>query len=122
MTPAIAFAVPVQGPVHVVAKAMTPAPPTVTGPVYQQITYGRGEGAQPPPEYPIESAVAGQTGTVVVRYRVAEDGKVTSTEIAKPCKWPLLNQAAARSIRETWSYPAGPVRYFEIKIIYQNKR
>jgi len=128
ITPAIAFAVPVEGPVRVMPKALSPAPPKLSlaqpkpaGPTYKQITYGTGEGAQPQPDYPVEAYTAGQTGTVMVRYRVAEDGTVTSTEVTQPCPWPLLNQAAARSIRETWSYPPGPVRYFEIKITYRNK-
>jgi TonB family protein len=121
ISPAIAFAVPVQGPVQIVPRAMSPAPPKLASTVYKQITYGSGEGAQPKPEYPDEAALAGQEGTVVVRYRVAEDGSITSAEVSKPCPWPLLNQAAARSIRETWTYPAGSVRYYEISITYRSK-
>jgi protein TonB len=106
------------------AFASTPAaPPAAAGvPVYQAISYGTGAGVQPAPEYPDEAQYAGQEGTVVVRFKVDAEGRVTEVVVAKPCTWPLLNVAAARSIRDTWSYPAGPPRYYEIGIVYRGKQ
>jgi protein TonB len=126
ISPAIAFAVPVEGPVRIVnaARAVVqkqPAGPHNTGPVYTQIYYGKGEGRQPRPDYPIECQVAGQTGTVVVEFVVGQDGSVTSANVSKPSQWPLLNQAAERSIRETWTYPPGPIRHYRVNIVYAPK-
>jgi TonB family protein len=129
VSPAIAFAVPVEGPVRIVAAAQAvvqprprqPAAPQNTGPVYTQIYYGKGEGNQPKPEYPYECQIAGQTGTVVVEFVVAQDGTIASATVAKPCQWPLLNQAAERSIRENWTYSSGPVRHYRINIVYAQK-
>jgi len=129
MSPAIAFAVPVEGPVRIVAAAQAvvrpkpaaPAHPQISGPVYTQIYYGKGEGNQPKPDYPYECQSAGQTGTVVVEFVVGDDGSVTSATVAKPCEWPLLNQAAERSIRDNWTYPPGPIRHYRVNIVYAPK-
>jgi TonB family protein len=126
LTPEIPFAVLVQGPVRIVPKAAAVLQPSTLGPhsdvpVYKEIFFGKGEGSQPAPEYPLECQLAGQGGTVGVEFDVAENGSVTSARVTKPCQWPLLNQAAARSIRETWNYPAGPLRHLFIKIVYVPK-
>jgi protein TonB len=110
---------PVGLPATALAKAL-PAQASYTGvPVYQTISYGTGAGDQPKPDYPREADEAGQEGTVILRFKVDTDGRVTDVTVAKPCAWPLLNEAAARSIRDTWSYSAGPARYFEIGIVYK---
>jgi TonB family protein len=126
VTPEIPFAVLVPGPVRIVPKAAAVLQPQTTGehiagPVYKEIFYGKGEGSQPAPEYPLECQLAGEGGTVIVQFDVAENGSVSSATVSKPCQWPLLNQAAARSIRETWIYPAGPVRHYFVKIVYVPK-
>jgi TonB family protein len=122
-TPAVPFSVPVAGPVRIVPQAAAVVPPQTDGqhskvPNYKAIYYGKGEGDQPKPDYPLECQLAGQAGTVGVEFIVGTDGRVASARVSKACQWPLLNQAAARSIRETWSFPAGPVRHYYIEIIY----
>jgi protein TonB len=113
--PAIAFAEPVDAPVH-----------AVEAPASQQsvirLTYGQGEGQQPPPEYPPEAVRAGQEGTVVVRMTVAEDGRVTEAQAISPCPWPVLNSAAVRAVRSTWRFGKGPVRSYEVSIQFQLNR
>ncbi len=100
-----------------------PPRPATSGPTtsYRKIAYGSGAGKQPRPDYPIESQLAGQEGTVVVRFVVREDGAVTSAEVSRKCQWPLLDQAAERSIKENWTYPPGPERHYEISITYQQR-
>ncbi|MGD0141058.1 MAG: energy transducer TonB [Tepidisphaeraceae bacterium] len=116
--PAIAFAEPVDAPVHgVEAPRMTPTENSVI-----RLTYGEGEGEQPAPEYPPEAVRAGQEGTVVVRMTVAEDGRVTQAEAVSPCPWPVLNSAAVRAVRTTWRFRRGPVRVYEVSIQFQINR
>jgi len=117
-SPAIAFAEPVNAPVHAVET-----PPVVsTQPSIIQLTFGEGEGQQPIPEYPDEARFAGQEGTVVVRLTVGEDGRVSDASASSPCPWPLLNSAAVRAVRCTWRFPRGPVRSYEVAIQFQLNR
>ena len=117
---AIAFAVPVEGATRVVpfnqAAYGRPAKPS---PAVQELTFGVGEGQQPAPEYPPEALAQHQEGTVVVRFVVGESGLVTSAEAVKPCPWPLLNEAAVRTIRHFWRFDTGKVREYEIAIHFQ---
>lgn len=115
---AIAFAEPVDVPVHVAE-----APPVVsTQPSIIQLTFGEGEGQQPPPEYPPEAVIDGQEGTVVVRLTVGEDGRVSDATASSPCPWPLLNSAAVRAVRTTWRFRRGLVRSYEVSIQFQLNR
>jgi TonB family protein len=117
-SPAIAFAEPINAPVHVVT-----APRIVTTrPAIIQLTFGEGEGAQPPPEYPPEAVINGQEGTVIVRLSVDQDGRVTDAIASTPCSWPLLNNAAVRAVRRTWRFQKGPMRSYEVSIQFQLNR
>ncbi len=101
-SPAIAFALPVDAPVHVVQRA-APAP--------QQIFLGQGDGDQPKPEYPYESQSNGEEGTVRIDFTITPQGRVTAARVTGPCEWPLLNQSALECVRDRWSFPprmAGP--------------
>jgi TonB family protein len=117
-SPAIAFAEPVNAPAHVVT-----APRVVTTqPAIIQLTFGEGEGAQPPPEYPPEAIINGQEGTVIVRLSVDQDGRVTDAVAVSPCPWPLLNNAAVRAVRNAWRFRNGPPRSYEVSIQFQLNR
>jgi TonB family protein len=82
----------------------------------RRIVYGRGEGVQPAPQYPIEAVLDQEQGTVVVRFTVNEEGRVDNAAAFVPCQWPLLNQEAVRTIRETWRFAAGAARFYEVAI------
>jgi TonB family protein len=110
-TPQMAFAEPVKA-------RPTKATPLVE-PVVQHLTYGQAEGAQPAPDYPIEAAMASQQGTVKVRFDVGEEGQILDAQAVLPCRWPLLNDAAVRAIRETWQFPPGPKRVYDVSIVFQ---
>jgi protein TonB len=103
-TPAIAFALPTKEPAT--PKAIAPT----------QLTLGEGDGRQPAPEYPIEAALARQQGTVVVVFTVDENGRVQSAEATSPSPWPILNQAALRTIRQSWRFPPGKARSYQVAI------
>jgi protein TonB len=120
-SPAIAFALPVKGPVRVVearqaaySQSTAPAPATAPGP--QRLTFGEGEGKQPSPDYPRRAQQEGQEGGVLIRFTVAENGHVTAVEAVEPCRWPLLNQNALRVVKERWRFSPGPVRVYEVLI------
>lgn len=126
-TPAIAFPIPVEGPVSIVdpkraayVQPDTPAPvePVPALPV-QVITYGRGEGRQPAPDYPPQAVREGQEGSVTVRFSVGENGRVVAAEALKPSPWPLLNNAALRVVRERWRFRTGAVRLCEVSIRFE---
>ena len=103
----------------VAAAFVEPVQRLVVVPRVTQLVFGQGEGAQPAPDYPREAALAGEEGTVGVWFTVDAGGNVQTAEAVNPCKWPILNQAAVRSILDTWRFKAGEPRTFEINIIYQ---
>ncbi len=129
-SPAIAFALPVEGPVRVVEakQAAYVAPPAetrvdpVATPPVQQLVHGHGEGRQPAPDYPPQALRAGQEGTVRVRFSVGENGRVLAAEAAEPCAWGLLNASAIRVVRERWRFPAGAIRLYEVSIRFEIRK
>lgn len=120
---AIAFALPVEGPSRVVepkrAVPVPAAPAPAPQPTLRRLTYGQGEGRQPAPDYPQEAIVAHEEGAVVVRFTVGEDGHVLAAEVATPCRFPALNQAALEAVRRRWQFGPGPLRLWEVSIRFQ---
>lgn len=60
-----------------------------------------------------------QQGSVRIRMNVSPGGQVTSAEVASPCPWPLLNQAAVRTVRDRWHFSSGLARIYEVTIHFQ---
>jgi len=118
-TPQMAFAVPVKArPTEIKTSAAPPVAAPVE-PAIEHLTFGQAEGAQPAPDYPVEAALAGEQGAVKVRFDVNTDGQVLDAQVVSPSRWPLLNEAAARAIRETWQFPPGPKRAYDVSIVFQ---
>jgi len=119
-TPAVAFAVPTSRPTQLsTVRPVVTSSAISQAPQVEHITFGVGEGNQPPPDYPLEAQLDHEEGTVAVRFQVAEDGHVSSAEIASPCNWPLLNQSALRAVRDTWQFAAGKPRLLEVEFQYK---
>jgi protein TonB len=127
-SPAIAFALPVEGPTRIVEKENAsyaqPAESLVNAVMAssrppQPLTFGRGEGKQPAPDYPSQARRQGQEGTVTVRFSVGENGRVLEADAISPSPWPMLNQAALRVIRERWRFRPGIVRLYEVSIRFE---
>jgi protein TonB len=123
---AVAFSLPVEGPVAIVepAKASFAAAPIVepkriVAPPVQVLTYGQGEGRQPAPEYPFRARREGQEGAVGIRFSVGENGRVLAAEAVQPSPWKLLNDAALRVVQERWRFSQGAVRLYEVSIRFQ---
>jgi TonB family protein len=119
------FSKPTSKPVAVATTAAA-VPPMRTGaqaapnaPSIQHMIYGQGAAVQPAPEYPPECVMARQEGTVVVRFHIDQLGRVSNVQVETPSRWPLLNQAAARSVRQTWSFPPGTPGDFDVSIEYK---
>jgi protein TonB len=130
LSPAVAFAVPIEGPVRIVDAAhagvtrSTVSAVAVAGPSapVQSLVFGQGEGRQPAPTYPPHASQLGQEGMVAVRFSVDETGRVSAAEAAQPCPWVLLNEAAVRTVRERWRFAAGALRNYEVAIHFRLKK
>jgi len=123
-TAEVAFALPQEGPAQTTETLLASysrqsAPAPTAPPPVQTITFGRGEGKQPAPDYPVQAKREGQEGTVVLRFRIAENGRVLDATAVSPCVWPLLNEAAVRVVRDRWRFPAGSSRLCEVSIRFQ---
>jgi periplasmic protein TonB len=129
-SPAIAFAVPIAGPMRFVPANQAIATPInrvevqstpVTNTTSQpaRLILGEGEGRQPAPQYPFEAIRQGQQGTVVVRLTIEETGVVLTADAIVPCPYPLLNEAALRAVRDTWHFATGAERSYEVSIQFQ---
>ena len=127
-SPALAFAVPLEAPVKVATArnarpdVRTDGASSAAAPPAQPLVFGRGEGQQPAPDYPLRARREGQEGTVVVRMTVGEDGHVKTAEAVSPSPWPLLNEAAVSTVRERWHFPAGGLRNYEVSIHFELTR
>jgi periplasmic protein TonB len=123
----LAFALPVEGPVRLVEPAQARATPldavdadrSSTQWAVQPLVFGQGEGDQPRPDYPQRARRERQEGRVDVRLRVDPRGRVVQAELSSASPWPLLNEAALRTISSRWRFPQGPVRDYEVAIIFQ---
>lgn len=119
-SPAIAFALPVKGPVRIVearhaAYTQSTSPPVVAAPAPQMLTPGQSEQWLPKPTYPDRARREGQEGTVTVRLTVAEDGHVTAVEAVGPSRWFLLNEEALRAAKRG-HFPPGNLRIYDAPI------
>jgi len=128
-SPTVAFAVPVEGPVQIVAAAQagltrTTAKTILAGPAVpvQSLVYGQGEGHQPAPSYPLHARDLGQEGAVTVQFTVDESGRVTAAQASQPSPWPLLNDSALRTIRQRWHFPPGALRSYEVMIHFRLRK
>ena len=117
------FPVPVENPGRVVEAAQASPVNSSTQDVLagrtaplQVLTFGKGAGKQPAPEYPPHAEDAGQEGTVNVRFVVGENGRVVTAEAINPSPWPLLNDSAVRTIRHRWRFPSGMTRAYQVAI------
>jgi periplasmic protein TonB len=113
--------VPEKVPPQAVPQRTAAGPPAVRAPQVTHLVFGQGEGRQPAPEYPREAALAGEEGTVGLRFTVDVDGSVLTVEVSSPSPWPLLNQAAARAVRDQWRFVSGGPRTFQVFMRFQLK-
>lgn len=118
-SPAIAFAVPVAGPVQIGPASMA-GRVSLNQPIARVRRLSDQEAdTQPKAEYPEEARQAGEQGRVGVRFVVGEDGGIVSVEVVAPSRWPLLNRAAIQVVRNRWHFRRGPVRVLDYSFNFQ---
>ena len=128
--PSIAFELPVVGPTRIVdakdASHSTPVTQSSENPVAQptvtELTIGRGEGKQPQQVYPARAMNEGQEGTVRVEFTDGAEGRTLAAEIISQSPWPLLNDAALKTIRERWRFSPGSVRRYQVPIHFRIRK
>lgn len=124
---AVAFALPVEGPVQVVdvenAAFYKPSQDAqdyqIDGYSVESLVFGHGDGRQPAPRYPWKAVKRGQEGSVGVAFCVGKNGRVLSAEVSRSCPWPLLNESALNTVLHRWKFPAGAIRYYEVLIEFE---
>ena len=87
--------------------------------VATSLSFGSGAGRQPAPAYPLQSRRSNEQGTVVVEFLVGTDGKVLSAWVKIPSPFPALDNATLSTVRNRWSFPAGPARRYRIPIVFR---
>jgi protein TonB len=58
----------------------------------------------PKPPYPMLARRLGAQGVVLLRVQVREDGSVAAVELAHSCGFPMLDESATRTVRESWQF------------------
>ncbi len=71
----------------------------------------------PAPSYPAEARRKKQTGTIIVRFAVDSNGRVTAAVAKNPSPWPMLNQEAIRTVLR-WKFPPGDFITIERPIVF----
>jgi protein TonB len=61
-------------------------------------------GVNPKPPYPILARRLGAQGVVLLRVQVREDGTVATVELARSSGFSMLDDSAARTVRESWRF------------------
>jgi len=102
-SPGLAFAVPVEGPVRIGSGAHPGIIPRAVPAAVERLVFGKGTAEnQPEPIWPLEARLAQQEGIVSIQFSVGPDGRVVEAHVARPSRWPLLNQAALTAVRDEW--------------------
>jgi TonB family protein len=117
----VAFAVPVEGAVVVAPARFATAPPPINTappkPTFFDPNANSG-GNTPPPEYPIQAQRRGYQGTVTIEFIVDGSGAITSAKVQKGSGYPVLDEAALRTVKDRWRFPPGQPRYYYVPLVF----
>lgn len=130
---AVAFPVPVEGPVMVAASPRFATPPPATPPRPTPLPTGPPKpvtfrpsttdgGFYPQPPYPREALTAGIQGTVVLYVIVSEAGEASSVEVQDSSGSAKLDRPTLDYVKRRWRWPAGPVRHYLVPVEYRVMR
>src|SRR6266404_9237482 len=112
-SPSVAFAVPVQGAVAVAPARYASAPPANLAappkPTKFDPNAAQG-GTYPDPPYPGIAIRNNYQGTVTVELAVDASGTVVSAKVTKSSGFPVLDEAAIKTVKELWHFPPGQAR------------
>jgi protein TonB len=122
---AVAFAVPVHGPVILAPARFAAPPPRVTRPPpapapTRFVPTGKEAGSFPwPRAYPRQALLERQQGTVMLLVQVGEDGRPSSVTIHESSGFGTLDRHALEWVRDNWRWPPGPPRAYYVPFVYQ---
>src|SRR6266436_2388891 len=112
-SPSVAFAVPIQGAVAIAPARYASAPPANLAapprPTKFDPNAAQG-GIYPDPPYPGIAVRNNYQGSVTVELAVDASGAVVSAKVAKSSGFPVLDEAAIKTVKERWHFPPGPPR------------
>jgi TonB family protein len=122
-SPAVAFAVPVSGPVILAPARFAlppPSPQQLSPPAPKTFNPGGTEsGAYPEPTYPRAELLARHEGSVTLYVVVDSSGSPSSVTVKDSSRYPGLDQHAAQWIKSRWHWPPGKARYYYVPIVFQ---
>ena len=122
-SPAVAFAVPVPGPVTLAPARFAPPPPSPQQPSLPgPKTFNPGSatgGVYPEPTYPREELLARHEGSVMLYVVVDPAGSPSSVTVKDSSGYPGLDRHATQWIKSRWLWPPGQTRYYYVPIIFQ---
>ena len=142
MSSEVTFAVPVDGPVRLVAAQYAPPPPAnlkpvsapasnygqpggngSSGPGPQAFTPSAGDGGYyPRPEkYPTLAQQRGWQGTVMLDVSVNVRGKPYLVSVAESSRYRILDNEALEWVKNNWQFPVGPERRYLVPFVYKLK-
>jgi len=122
-SPAIAFAVPVQGAVAVASpRFATPPPPAnYVPPKPTKFNPDASAGTFPKPEYPGYAIRNRYQGTVEIEIKVDGAGAVVDAKVVKTSGYTLLDEAAIKAVKEKWKFPPGAARDYIWPCVFELK-
>lgn len=119
----VAFPIPVEGPVTLVAPRYA-APPTMQASpsVPKPLPFderANTHGYFPKPKYPPAELAARHQGRVLLAIEVDTNGKVHSVTVKESSGWPKLDSAAVEKVRKDWDFDVGPLRSYYVPVVFQ---
>jgi len=139
MNAQVAFAVPVEGPVRLVAAKYAVPPPAKLKPIQAppsdsgksggsgnvvgdavefQPTLGDG-GVYPRPTYPLWANRAGLEGDIMLEVRVSAGGVPVVVTVAKSTAARSLDDHTIQWLKKRWRFPVGAERYYLVPFTYK---
>ncbi len=122
---AVAFAVPVQGPVLVAREARFASPPRASPPPVPPPKPANFNpraatgGHYHEPSYPRAELLARHEGKILLSVVVDVSGAPSSVTVKDSCGWPALDRYAADWVRRNWQWVPGAVRYYHVPVIFR---
>lgn len=122
---AVAFAVPVQGPMMLAREARFAGPPPAKQPqappprpaaFNPRAATG---GHYPKPSYPRAERLARHEGRILLSVVVDASGAPSSVTVKDSCGWPTLDRYAADWVKRNWQWVPGDVRYYHVPVIFR---
>jgi periplasmic protein TonB len=93
--------------------------PASAAALVHHLVLGQGEAQFIRLTYPEEAQLSDEEGSVGVQFTQGDDGHVSEAHLARPSRWPILNEAALKAVRQSPFPPGQPGSYdisFEFKL------